>query len=76
ISVLEQIAGHGDEWKKTALQADQRAIQMPGQKLALTYKTSDKTKDIAFRGYAYTRTMSDISGALMTHYDEDHPQIW
>ena len=31
---------------------------------------------IAFRGYAYTRTPSDVSGALMTRYDEKTPQIW
>ena len=31
---------------------------------------------IAFRGYAYTRTPSEVSGALMTRYDETTPQIW
>ena len=29
-----------------------------------------------FRGYAYTRTTSDVSGALMTRYDETTPQVW
>ncbi|KEZ95491.1 peptidase M14, partial [Xanthomonas vasicola pv. vasculorum NCPPB 895] len=33
-------------------------------------------RTVAFRGYAYTRTPSPISGALMTHYDESKPQIW
>ncbi len=27
-------------------------------------------------GYEYTRTTSDVSGALMTRYDESKPQIW
>ena len=31
---------------------------------------------IDFRGYAYTRTLSDISGALVTQYDPKTPQIW
>ncbi|HEY2464977.1 MAG TPA: M14 family zinc carboxypeptidase [Steroidobacteraceae bacterium] len=31
---------------------------------------------IEFRGYAYTRTPSPISGALVTIYDPTAPQIW
>jgi hypothetical protein len=31
---------------------------------------------IEFRGYEYTRTPSEISGALMTRYDETKPQLW
>src|SRR5712671_1487252 len=31
---------------------------------------------IDFRGYAYTRTESAISGALVTAYDPKTPQIW
>jgi hypothetical protein len=31
---------------------------------------------IEFRGYAYTRTKSEISGGLITRYDPTTPQIW
>jgi hypothetical protein len=31
---------------------------------------------IDFRGYAYTRTKSEISGGLVTRYDSSKPQIW
>ena len=31
---------------------------------------------IDFRGYAYTRTLSTISGGLVTRYDPATPQIW
>ncbi len=44
--------------------------------MALTYKTTDKAHMVDFRGYAYTRTPSDVSGILMTHYDESKPKIW
>ena len=33
-------------------------------------------RTIEFRGYAYTRTPSDVSGALMTRYDDSKPQVW
>src|SRR5690606_22433529 len=46
------------------------------QPVALSYKASDKARLIEFRGYAYTRTPSEISGRLMTRYDESKPQIW
>lgn len=76
ISVLQQIAKHGVAWRQTVLEADIRAAQLAGKTLAVTYKTTNKTRLIDFRGYAYTRTVSDISGALMTHYEEAKPEIW
>ncbi|WP_338680502.1 M14 family metallopeptidase [Janthinobacterium sp. TB1-E2] len=76
VSLLSQVAQHGAQWRQTALEADVRAAQLAGTTLPLTYKTTDKSRMIAFRGYAYTRTPSEVSGALMTRYDETTPQIW
>jgi hypothetical protein len=76
ISVLEQVAAHGKEWQQMAYAADARAAQLGGQPVTLTYKTTDKTTMVDFKGYAYTRAMSDVSGMLMTRYDENTPQIW
>jgi len=42
----------------------------------LTFSATDKVRTIDFRGYEYTRTPSDVSGALMTRYDESKPQVW
>ena len=76
VSVLSQIAAHGNEWLKTAKQADGRAARLGGQSVALTYEASKETRIVAFRGYEYTRTLSEVSDALMTRYDESKPQIW
>jgi hypothetical protein len=76
VDVLELIGANGADWRRTALAADQRAQALGGQNVALDYKAGDKTRTIAFRGYAYTRTPSDVSGALMTRYDETKPEIW
>nr|WP_314546656.1 M14 family metallopeptidase [uncultured Massilia sp.] len=76
VSVLEQVARHGKEWQQAAAQADARAMRIAGQPVALTYKTTDKTTMVDFQGYAYTRTMSDVSGMMMTRYDETRPQVW
>jgi hypothetical protein len=76
ISVLEQVAAHGKAWQQMAAAADTRATQLGGKPVPLTFKATDKTTMVDFKGYAYTRTMSDVSGALMTRYDENTPQIW
>jgi hypothetical protein len=76
VSALAQVAEHGKAWQKAAFEADARAAQLAGRAVALTYKATDKARMIDFRGYAYTRTPSEVSGILMTRYDETKPQIW
>ncbi|MDI9240132.1 M14 family metallopeptidase [Lysobacter sp. LF1] len=76
LALLDLIAQNGAQWREQALAADARAQKLAGQPIALDYKTTDKVRTIDFRGYAYTRTPSDVSGALMTHYDEATPQVW
>lgn len=73
-SVLEQVAEHGPRWLQQARAAD--AASLAGTSIPLTWKAGDTARDIDFRGYAYTRTPSEVSGALMTRYDETTPQIW
>jgi hypothetical protein len=74
VSVLQQAARHGAQWRVDADAADH--ADLAGQPVALDYKASDKARTVDFRGYAYTRTPSPISGALMTRYDESTPQVW
>jgi hypothetical protein len=76
VSVLEQVAAHGKHWQRDAAAADQRAARLAGTPVALTWKTTDKAQMVDFQGYEYTRTPSDVSGALMTRYDETKPQVW
>ncbi|MES2669179.1 MAG: M14 family metallopeptidase [Pseudomonadota bacterium] len=76
IAVLELAARDGANWRRTAQAADLRSQNLGGQSVTLTWKASDKVRTIDFRGYAYTRTPSDVSGALMTRYDDTKPQTW
>lgn len=74
VATLQQAARHGAQWRADADAADRR--ELAGQPVALDYKASDKARTVAFRGYAYTRTPSPVSGALVTRYDERTPQVW
>ena len=76
VSVLAQVAVHGKQWLQASAAADARALQLAGAVVPLSYKASDKVRMIDFRGYAYARTPSEVSGQLMTRYDETRPQIW
>ena len=76
VSLLDQVAQHGGEWRKLALAADARSAALAGQSFPLSYRTTDKTTMIDFAGYEYTRTPSDVSGGVWTKYDETKPQMW
>ena len=76
VSVLEQIAAHGVQWRRSAEAADARAARLAGQAEPLAWKATGEARNVDFRGYAYTRTPSEVSGALMTRYDETTPQVW
>ncbi len=76
VSVLERVAKNGQQWLKLAHQADARASKLKGRPVPLTYAAGKESHLVDFRGYEYTRTPSEISGAQMTRYDETKPQIW
>ncbi|MEZ5465452.1 MAG: M14 family metallopeptidase [Lysobacteraceae bacterium] len=76
INMLELTAEHGTDWLKLAADADRRSADLAGKSVDMEYAASDKVRDIDFLGYAYSRTPSEISGALMTRYDEETPSVW
>jgi hypothetical protein len=76
VSLLSQVAAHGKEWQKLTRDADARATALAGADFPLSYRTTFNAKTIQFPGYEYTRAYSEVSGGLMTHYDESKPQMW
>ena len=76
LDALELVAANGTRWLQLARDADARAAALGGQSIPLDYKATDKVRSIDFLGYEYTRTPSEVSGALMTRYDESKPQVW
>lgn len=76
IAVMELMAKHGADWRRISLEADARAKDLGGTRVPLSWVASDKARTIDFRGVAYTRTPSDVSGRLMTRYDDSKPQVW
>ena len=76
VSVIERMAANGQAWQAIAREADGRAAVPGAAPEPLAYTATDRVRTVDFRGYAYTRTPSEVSGALMTRYDESKPQVW
>ncbi|MGH8029317.1 MAG: peptidase M14, partial [Arenimonas sp.] len=76
VSVLGQVARNGKRWLAQQHDADRRTAVLAGTPVALDWKATDAVRVEDFRGYAYTRTPSEVSGTLMTRYDEKTPQVW
>ncbi len=76
VALLEQVSAHGKDWLAIAHAADARSAAFAGQPVVLDYENGPAVHYVDFRGYHYTRTPSEISGALMTRYDETKPEIW
>jgi hypothetical protein len=92
LSVAQQVALHGTRWQVLVQQADLDATRLGGSDIALDYKSgwreppkagapslgvqASGEEIIDFRGYAYRREPSAVSGDLMTVYDPSSPQIW
>jgi zinc carboxypeptidase len=91
VALAELVAEHGFAWRQAVERADRDAAHLFGSEVPLDYssgwretgragkaagaKTDERTL-IDFRGYAYTRSVSPISGSLVTTYDPRTPQVW
>ncbi len=76
LTMLEAAAANGSAWREAARAADERASRIGGSPVALSWRPTEHTRTIDFRGYAYQREPSAVSGALVTRYDPATPQIW
>jgi hypothetical protein len=75
-ALIDLAASHGVEWLKAARAADEAARSRGSAEIPLTFEPTGKSEPIKFRGYAYSRDPSDISGGFWTRYDTSKPQIW
>src|SRR6266850_1076270 len=92
VGLAELVSAHGAGWLEKARQADAAATRIGGSDVTLDYASGWReppkagsaanapaatgAETIEFRGYAYTRKPSPVSGALVTMYDPTTPQIW
>ncbi len=76
VTLAEMISKEGAQWRAQALAADKRAEDLGGKDIAVDFGNGPHVSVIDFRGYAYTREPSAVSGGLATRYDPTTPEIW
>jgi hypothetical protein len=76
LSLAAQTAEQGPSWLRAAQRADERAARIGGADAALNFTSGEHVSMIDFKGYAYVREPSAVSGGLVTRYDTSKPQTW
>jgi hypothetical protein len=75
-AIVEDAAQHAAEWRAVCDDASKQDAALAGKSVTLIWENTKTSRPLAFRGYAYERKKSDISGADWIVYDETKPQIW
>ncbi len=76
VGLFDQARTDAGTWRKAEDDGDAASTRLAGTKVTLTYKATDAHHTIDFRGYAYEKRPSDISGGTWVVYDETRPAIW
>ena len=75
-ALLALAAERGPRWLALAARADADAPALAGREVALDFAPAGEPRTIAFRGYAYEREPSLVTGKPVVHYDESAPEVW
>jgi murein tripeptide amidase MpaA len=74
-ALLDLAAARGSAWREAEDRADREAPSLAGREVVLDWQQGDRVARIAFRGYAYERPLSAITGTAVPRYDESRPQV-
>jgi hypothetical protein len=75
-AVFEEAARDAATWRSVVDDADRADGALAGTDVTMTWKTTGASRDIDFRGYAYERRTSELTGGTWLVYDETEPEIW
>jgi hypothetical protein len=75
-AVFELARERAAAWVAAGAEAERADLRLGGTEVALAWAPGPHKTEIEFRGYAYEKATSEISGAEWITYDERKPQIW
>ena len=76
IALFERAPAEAAAWREAADRASAAAARLGGTSVVLLSQARPPGRTIEFRGYAYERRPSELSGGTWTIYDETRPEIW
>jgi hypothetical protein len=75
-ALFERAVTDAPAWVTAEAAARNADAQLGGKDLPVVWDNGPHTADLAFRGYAFTKRESDITGGTWIEYDENKPEIW
>jgi hypothetical protein len=75
-AIFEDATRHVAEWRDVETAVEGADRKLGGQQVTLIWDNGKGHHDIEFRGYAFEKTQSDLTGGTWLAYDESKPQIW
>lgn len=74
--LLRLVARDGQALRAAVKAADAEAEAGGAREVVLLWENTGKSRPLAFRGYAYERTPSELSNQPWIRYDDSKPQVW
>ena len=75
-ALFERAASDAGSLHAAVERADAASARLAGVPFALTHRAGPVPRIFPFRGFAYEKRASEISGGTWTRYDESRPEIW
>jgi len=75
-AILEEATRSATRWAELTRTADRAAAGLAGREVTLAWDVGTESRELAFRGYAYERRLSELTGGTWLVYDETRPEIW
>jgi hypothetical protein len=74
-ALLEQAATDARRWREEEAKADAADLTLSGD-VPILWDVDGHSTEIEFRGYAYEKRTSEVSGGTWLVYDETKPEVW
>ncbi len=75
-ALFEEATRSAATWREVTRAADAADAKLAGTDVTMTWENGTGSREIAFRGYAYDKRLSDVTGGTWLVYDERTPEIW
>ena len=75
-AIFEEETRSATRWTEVTRAADAASAKLAGTEVTLAWKTAEGHRTFDFRGYAYERRTSDLTGGTWLVYDETTPETW
>jgi len=75
-AIFEDATTHAQAWRAAEGVADRADLALGGTRVPMIWDHGPGHHEIEFRGYAYEKRTSDLTGGVWLVYDEHTPAIW